>query len=108
MNSVLDKRFKLIRKVCDWMEWNASTAKAAMVYSTQMNEITGNIDDLNESNAMLDCLVLAHKFFEHDLRGTDDLDEMYEKFGHGGFDVEEYGCNENTIFSMMDFCLYPR
>jgi len=107
-NSVLDKRFKLIRKVCDWMEWNASTAKAAMVYSTQMNEITGNIDDLNESNAMLDCLVLAHKFFEHDLRGTDDLDEMYEKFGHSGFDIEEYGCNENTIFSMMDFCLYPR
>ena len=108
-NSVVTKRSKFIHKVCDWMEWdNPWTAKAGMVYSTQMNEITGNVDDLDASNTMLDCLVLAHKFFECNLSGTSDLDELYEKFGQGGFDADEYLGNENTIFSMMDFCLYPR
>lgn len=108
-NSVISKRSKFVHKVCDWMEWeNPLTAKAAMVYSTQMNEITGNVDDLNASNTMLDCLVLAHKFFEFNLCGTSDLDGLYEKFGQGGFDADEYLGNENTIFSMMDFCLYPR
>lgn len=109
VNPVIAKRSKFIHKVCDWMEWsNPLTARAAMVYSTQMNEITGNVDDLNASNTMLDCLVLAHKFFEQDLCGTSDLDAMYEKFGGGGFDADEYLGNENTVFEMMDFCLYPR
>lgn len=107
--SVLSKRSKFIHKVCDWMEWDDPlTAKAAILYSTQMNEIIGNVDDLNESNTMLDCLVLAHKFFERHLCGSSDLDALYEKFGQGGFDADEYQGNENTIFSMMDFCLYPR
>ena len=109
VNSVVSKRSKFIQKVCDWMEWNDPlTAEAALVYCTQMNEITGNVDDLNESNTMLDCLVLAHKFFERDLSGTSDLDAMYEKFGQGSFDADEYLGNENTVFEMMDFCLYPR
>jgi serine/threonine protein kinase len=108
-NSVLSKRSKFILKVCDWMEWdNPFTAKASMLYITQMNEIIGNVDDLNASNAMLDCLVLAHKFFERNLCGTSDLDALYEKFGYSGFDTDEYLGNENTLFSMMDFCLYPR
>ena len=108
-NSVLSKRSKFIHKVCGWMEWdNPLTPKAAMLYSTQMNEITGNVDDLNASNTILDCLVLAHKFFEHDLSGTSDLDALYKKFGQGDFDADDYLGNESTIFSMMDFCLYPR
>ena len=109
ISSVLSKRSKFIRKVCDWMEWdNPLTAEAAMVYSTQMNEIIGNVDDLNESHALLDCLVLAHKFFEEHLCGTSDLNAMYEKFGQGDFNAEEYGGNENALFSVMNFCLYPR
>lgn len=108
-NPVVTKRSKFIKKVCDWMEWdNPLTAKAAMVYATQMNEITGNVDDMDASNTMLDCLVLAHKFFECNLSGTSDLDDLYEKFGQSCFDADEYLGNENTIFSMMDFCLYPR
>lgn len=109
IDPVLLKRYKLIRKVCGRMEWNNPlTAKAAMLYSSQMNEIIGNVDDLNESNTFLDCLVLAHKFFESELSGTGDLDELYRKFGQGDFDAEEYAGNENSLFSMMDFCLYPR
>lgn len=108
-NSVLSKRSKFIHKVCGWMEWhNPLTAKAGMLYITQLNEISGNVDDLNSSNSMLDCLVLAHKFFERDLCATSDLDALYEKIGNTEFDVDEYGGNESAIFSMMDFCLYPR
>ena len=109
VDPVVSKRTKFVQKVCDWMEWeNPMTTKAAMLYISQMNEITGNVDDLNASNTMLDCLVLAHKFFERHLSGTSDLDTLYEKFGQGGFDADEYAGNENTIFEMMDFCLYPR
>jgi len=108
-NSVLLKRSKFIRKVCNWMEWeNPLTASAAMLYSSQMNEICGNIDDVNESNDLLDCLVLAHKFFERHLCGQESLDALYGKYGTGEFDAEEYGGNENSLFTMMDFCLYPR
>ncbi|VEU43788.1 unnamed protein product [Pseudo-nitzschia multistriata] len=108
-NPVILKRDKLIRKICKWMEWeNPMTAKAAMQYSSLMNEIVGNVDDLNESNILLDCLVLAHKFFEQHFSGTSDLDELYNKFGQGDFDAEDYAGNENSIFAMMDFCLYPR
>ena len=73
-----------------------------------MNEICGNIDDVNESNDLLDCLVLAHKFFERHLCGQESLDALYGKYGTGEFDAEEYGGNENSLFTMMDFCLYPR
>lgn len=108
-NSILAKRSKFIQKVCDWMEWeNPLTARASLLYSAQMNEIVGNVDDLDASNTILDCLVLAHKFFERRLSDTSDLDTMYEKFGNSSFDADEYSGNENTLFSMMDFCLYPR
>ena len=73
-----------------------------------MNEICDNIDDTNECNTLLDCLVLAHKFFERNLCCQNDLDALYEKYGQGGFDVEQYGGNENALFTMMEFCLYPR
>lgn len=108
-NPVLLKRAKFILKVCDWMHWeNPVTARAALLYSTQMNEICDNIDDTNECNTLLDCLVLAHKFFERNLCCQNDLDALYEKYGQGGFDVEEYSGNENALFTMMEFCLYPR
>ena len=91
------------------MKWkNPLTAEADMIYTTQMNEIIGNVDDFNESHTLLDCLVLAHKFFECYLCGTSDLDALYEKFGQGDFNAEECGGNENIFFSMMDICLYPR
>ena len=38
----------------------------------------------------------------------EDLEALYEKYGQGGFDVEEYSGNENALFTMMEFCLYPR
>jgi serine/threonine protein kinase len=107
---VLSKRFKLIQKVCDWMEWdNPTTAQAALTYSIQMADLNDDIDDLEESSVLLDCTVLAHKFFEQHLCGVSDIDAMYQHFASGQeFDVESYAENESTLLLMMDMCLYPR
>lgn len=112
VSSKLLKRSKFIRKICDWMEWttNPITFHAAILYSTQMNELCNDIDDLKESNTLLDCIVLAHKFFEYEMSSRDSLNDLYVKFGgqDAEFDADEYSANENALFTMMDFCLYCR
>jgi serine/threonine protein kinase len=110
----LVKRWKLIQKICAWMEWNNPlTAHATMTYSRQMEELVeeddfGGIENLEESQMLLDCAVLAHKFFEQHLSGRELVDELYQHFAKTEFDPEEYGNNESTTLMMMDFCLYPR
>jgi serine/threonine protein kinase len=110
VDPVLSKRFKTIQKVCDWMEWeNPMTAQAALTYSIQMAELCDDVDDLDESLVLLDCTVVAHKFFEQHLCGKSDIDDMYQHFASGReFDVDAYGENESTLLLMMDMCLYPR
>jgi hypothetical protein len=89
------------------MEWNNPlTAQAALTYSIQMSELC-EVDDLEESQALLDCVVLAHKFFERDLSALEDLGTNGISFFRK-WDIEEYVDNETTVFMMMDFCLYPR
>jgi serine/threonine protein kinase len=108
VDPVLAKRFQTIQKVCDSMEWtHPLTAQAALSYSIQMSQLE-DVDDIKESQALLDCCVLAHKFFEKDLV---DLTELEEETTSGFFkdwETEQYADNEGTIFMMMDFCLYPR
>jgi serine/threonine protein kinase len=113
----LQKRFKLIQKICSWMEWNNPlTAHAAMTYSQAMAELVeedddedgGGIDDISENQTLLDCIVVAHKFFETDLSRRQDVNAMYQQFAKTDFDVNEFSNNEETLFMMMDFCLYPR
>jgi serine/threonine protein kinase len=105
---VLSKRLKFIQKVCTRMDWdNCMTAQAALTYSIQMGEVCEDVDDLSESTVLLDCIVVAHKFFEKHLSDQSELEEMYQHFG-GDFDVENFSENESTLLLMMDMCLYPR
>jgi eukaryotic-like serine/threonine-protein kinase len=115
VDSKLVKRWRIIEKICNWMEWsNPLTAHAAMTYSRQMEELLEDEEDihrfenLEESQILLDCVVLAHKFFEHQLSTRDSVDELYLHFAKEEFDSEEYCNNESTILMLMDFCLYPR
>jgi hypothetical protein len=95
------------------MGWeNPMTLQAAMILSIQMSDLVehNDMDDLKESSALLDCTVLAHKFFEQHLCGSSDLEDLYHCFSNGlqEWDADLYAENESTLFMMMDFCLYPR
>jgi hypothetical protein len=108
----MSKRFKLIQKICKWMEWaNPLTAHAAMTYTRAMSELVeedGGIDNISHCQILLDCIVVAHKFFETDLAPREQVNDMYQQFAHTDFDAHEFANNEETLFMMMDFCLYPR
>ena len=107
VDPVLAKRFKIIQKICNSMEWkDPLTAQAALSYSTQMSQLY-DVDDLDESQALLDCVVLAHKFCE---RHLSDLCELSDTGGprFQNWDIDEYIDSESTLFMLMDFCLYPR
>ena len=108
VDPVLAKRMKTIQQICHSMDWkNPLTAQAALSYSIQISQLEDNIDDLKESQALLDCIVLAHKFCERHLTNLHELpSEGGPRFRN--WDVDQYVDNESTLFMMMDFCLYPR
>jgi serine/threonine protein kinase len=106
-NPVLKKRMKLIRKLCKEIDCKHSmTASAALVFSHQMFlQIDDMLDDMSESQTLLDCVVLAAKFFETELLNVKELE------GSGSFkswSLQDYYDNEGTIWMLMDHCLYPR
>jgi serine/threonine protein kinase len=110
INPVLSKRFKKIQKICEWMGWeNPMTVQAAMAYSIQMADL---VDDnaVDNVSGLLDCITLAHKFFEQHLCCTSDIERLYAHFSNSQaeWDPDTYAENEGTLFMMMDFCLYPR
>ena len=97
------------------MEWNNPlTAHATMTYCRAMSDLVededgdGGIDNLKECQILLDCAVVAHKFFERHLSSKSHVNDMYEHFAKTEFDPDEFANNEETLFMMMDFCLYPR
>mmetsp|Transcript_10989 Transcript_10989/g.16356 ORF Transcript_10989/g.16356 Transcript_10989/m.16356 type:complete len:469 (-) Transcript_10989:183-1589(-) len=102
------RRQKTIQKLCNELECSHPlTRNAAFCYSRQLEQLDDTLDNINESQMLLDCVVLASKFFEKELL---DLEELEEE-GRGSFSqwsLEEYKDNESTIFMMMDHCLYPR
>lgn len=106
MDPTLVKRLKLIRQICDSMEWkNPMTATAAFMYSIAMSELD-DVDDAESSQALLDCIVLAHRFFELSLTDLNELSEASKRFE--SWDIDEYADCEGTIFMMLEFCLLPR
>eukprot|EP00934_Nitzschia_sp_Nitz4_P008738 Nitzschia sp. Nitz4//scaffold8_size234185//116680//118044//NITZ4_001265-RA/size234185-processed-gene-0.116-mRNA-1//1//CDS//3329559830//8728//frame0 len=99
-------RFRKIQTVCKSMEWeNPLTAQAALMYTVQMCELC-DVDDPDDPQALLDCVVLAHKFFERELVDLSSLNESHRCFE--GWDMDSYVDNEGTLFMMLDFCLIPR
>lgn len=106
IDPVLSKRYQRIVKICHAMEWdNPLTAQAALTYTTQMSELC-DMDDLNDTQAFLDCIILAHKFFERHLMNLSELNEAHKVFEN--WNIEEYVDNEGTLFMILDFCLFPR
>jgi hypothetical protein len=65
------------------------------------------LDDITQSQSLLDCVVLAHRFWETEVYNLKELDAA-EKGAFGSWSLEEYIDNEATLFMIMDYCLYPR
>ena len=109
----MDPLLKRYNKICqianELQSEHPLTRQAALVYSIQFSEVETNIDDLQESQALVDCVVLAHKFFEKEvwnLRAIEQFDEGI--FSTLDWSLRKYSDNESTIWMVMDFCLYPR
>lgn len=104
------KRIDLIRKIAhDLDAKNPMTVQAAFCYSLQLSELDDCLDNFKESQGLIDCVILAHKFFEKELL---DLSSI-EKLDRGVFKQCKWSSadnidNEGTIWMLMDFCLYPR
>lgn len=107
--SKLKKRLKLIQKIAHVLESkNPFTIHAAMTYAGQLSQLE-NCDDIADSQALFDCVVLAHKFFENEIWNLYQVEQLDEGiFKDYEWSVETYKDNEEAIFVMMDFCLYPR
>jgi len=52
------------------------TCQAAYCYSLQLSELDDCLDDLSESQGLIDCVVLAHKFFEKDLWDLNSIENL--------------------------------
>jgi hypothetical protein len=103
-----EKRLALIDRVCRALNSsNEITRLAALEYSEQLEQLEDSIDDLTVSQSLLDCVVLAHRFFELEVPNLWDLEE--EETGlFASWTVEHYVDNEATLFMILDYCLFPR
>mmetsp|Transcript_29483 Transcript_29483/g.54028 ORF Transcript_29483/g.54028 Transcript_29483/m.54028 type:complete len:469 (-) Transcript_29483:292-1698(-) len=109
VDPTLLKRQKTIMKLCNELNSrHPMTHIAAYEYSQMMaTEIDDTLDNIKESQTLLDCVVLASKFFEPELPNLEELEE--ETSGSfSNWSLDEYVDNESTIFMLMDFCLTPR
>ncbi len=103
------KRLKIIKRIAHELgSENPYTLQAACVYSQQLSQLE-DCDDLSESQALCDCVVLAHQFFEREIWSLQAMEELDSGiFREFDWCSERYVDTEETIFMLMDFCLYPR
>jgi serine/threonine protein kinase len=86
---------------------NPFTVSAAFEYAQMMLQLDDELDNLSESNTLLDCIILAFRFFEVEVLDLNELDK-WQDGPFGNWTLQQYIDNESTIFMLMDYCLYPR
>jgi serine/threonine protein kinase len=104
-----ERRLKVIDKVLHELEsTHPLTRSAALDYSTQMEQLDDDMDSASSSisQSLLDCCILAFRFWECDVLDFEDLQVRGGLFQSWSY--EEYLDNESTMFMMLDYCLYPR
>lgn len=110
-NQKLSPRERLVKKLCNELECkNPKTESASLVFAKKMEELDDELDDIANTQTLLDCVVVASRFYEEDLICLEELEEddggYYPSFKN--FDVETFRDNEMAIFSSMDYSLYIR
>ena len=107
----LSPRERLIKKLCNEIECkNPKTEIAAAIYAKEMEQLDDELDDISSTQTLLDCVVVASRFYEEELISIEELEEddggYYPSFKD--FDIETYQDNETAILSIMDYSLYIR
>ena len=111
IDPVLLKRYHKIQKIAHELESDHPlTTQAALSYSIQMCQLDESIDDLKESQALVDCVILAYKVFEREMWCFRALEKKMDRgiLKDCNWTVQDYRDNEGSIWLLMDFCLYPR
>jgi serine/threonine protein kinase len=102
------ERLASIERICQKLGSEQKlTRQAALEYSEQLEQLDDSIGDLAQSQSLLDCVVLAHRFFELEVLDLQGLNDEHSGL-FASWSLEDYVDNEATIFMMLDFCLYPR
>ena len=107
----LSPRERLIKKLCVELGCkNLKTEVAAAKYAKAMEEIDDEMDDIANTQTLLDCVVVASRFYEEELLSLEELSEdggeYYKSFKD--FDIESYQDNEMALLMQMDYSLYIR
>ena len=107
----LSPRERLINKLCAELGCkNPKTEAAAAKYAKAMEEIDDEMDDIANTQTLLDCVVVASRFYEEELLSLEELSEdggeCYKSFKD--FDIESYQDNEMALLMQMDYSLYTR
>lgn len=103
------KRRQVVERLCNELGGaeHAMTIPAALDYASQMEQLEDELDDLEQSTALLDCVVLAFRFWERETIDLEGLSE-HSQGPFANWDLQNYIENETTLFLLLDYCLYPR
>jgi len=103
----LSPRERLVKKLCAELESkNPKTEVAALMYAKKMEQLDDELENISETQTLLDCVVIANKFYEQELIDIDNLAEEYPSFEI--FDIDTFRDNEVALCSLTDYCLYLR
>jgi len=103
----LSPRERLVKKLCGEIDSkNPKTEAAALMYAKKMEQLDDELENISETQTLLDCIIIANKFYEQELIDIDSLAEEYPSFQD--FDVDTFRDNEVALCSLMDYCLYLR
>ena len=103
----LSPRERLVKKLCGEIDSkNPKTEAAALMYAKKMAQLDDEIDNISETQTLLDCIIIANKFYEQELIDIDSLSEEYPSFEN--FDIDTFRDNEVALCSLTDYCLYLR
>ena len=93
------------------------TRYAAFEYSVQYEQLDDGIDEVTgtkassiPSQSLIDCCILAHRFFELQVLDltSDITDAASGTTIFQNWDYDDYIDNELTLLMILDYCLYPR
>jgi serine/threonine protein kinase len=103
----ISPRERLVKKLCGEIDSkNPKTEAAALMYAKKMEQLDDELENISETQTLLDCIIIANKFYEQELIDIDSLAEEYPSFQD--FDVDTFRDNEVALCSLMDYCLYLR
>ena len=103
----LSSRERLVKKLCcEIGSSNPKTERAALMFAKRMEQLDDELENISETQTLLDCIVIANKFYEQELIDVDSLAEEYPSFQN--FDLNSFRDNEFALCSLMDYCLYLR